>query len=762
MTRALVCLIPLILPAGEWTGPVFAAENDLARNGQRITVKTGTAPRTEFVDIRVGFAGHYKAGVWTPVEVMLRGGTQRQEGHVRLTVSDGDGVPSSVVSPPDQPCIVLPEQITVQHLFLRFGRVSSTLTAEFVVDGRVAARREFESAVDPGPAQFPLAVPALQPLVVSVGAAAEVASAIELHRTGPTREDAVAQVADFNRLPARWYGYEGVEAVILSTSRPDLFEKLSAAGDQLEALDRWVRLGGRLVLCAGSAGDRLLAPGAPLSRFAPGTFTEMVALRRLAAFEAYAGGSAPIPATKQERALRVPRLHGVQGVIEAREADLPLVVRTAHGFGQVLFVAADLDQPPLSEWKDRRLVLAKLLDLPATPLDDKEQDFSVLHFAYNDLSGQLRGALDQFRGVRLVSFGLVATAIVLYIALIGPGDFFFLKHVLRRMRLTWITFPATVLIVSLAAYAIAHWLKGSDLRMNQADVVDVDVASGQVRGTAWFNLFSPRIDAFDLALAPQPPFGIGSPAAPADSGSGTLLGWLGLPGRALGGMNPRAQGPPLWTDAYTFAPDLSVMLEVPIQAWSTKSFTARWQATAPKTLVAELVEVDGAPVGSIRNMLDVALTDCLLAYRAWAYRLGDLAPGEALRLAGDAPRSELRTVLTGRKYVQEEKTLRQRITPYDRASVDPEYILGVMLFHEAAGGTRYTDLSNAFQPFVDLSNLLKTDRAILVARIGRDGKPRRAAEVRRGGESIAGPDDQYVSIYRFVLPVENKGGRAGR
>ena len=735
MTRAPACMLVLACLL------VFALPAAAARAG---------AETAEFVGLRVGFDDHYKAGVWTPVEVALRGGAQRQEGRIRLTVPDGDGVPSSVICPPEEPCVVMPGRTTTRRLFVRFGRVRSTLTAEWIVEGRIAARREFDASEEPGPARFPPAMPASQPLIVSVGESGlGVEDAARLRRAGPRQAGAVARLADAGPLPQRWFGYEGVAAVVLSTSRPETFQDLDPTGARLEALDRWVRLGGRLVLCVGRAGDEVLGPGAPLARFAPGALAEMVPLRRLGALEIYAGGTVPLPDPRPEEPLRVPRLEDVRGVVEAREADLPLVVRSARGFGQVLFLAADLDQPPLSQWPDRHLLLAKLLDLPASPPDETQHDFAVLHYAYDDVSGQLRSALDHFHGVRLVPFGLVAAAIVVYILLIGPGDYFLLKRVLRRMELTWITFPATVLIVCLAAYAAAYWLKGDTLRMNQADVVDVDVATGHVRGTAWFNLFSPRIDSFDLALTPQPPFGVEGPE--------TVLAWQGLPGRALGGMSPHAQGPPLWTDAYRFTPDLNAMRETPIQAWSTKSFTARWQATAPKTLAAELAAVDGAAVGTVRNLLDVALTDCMLAYGTWAYPLGDLAPGQAVALTADAPRSELRTSLTGRRYVQDERAVRQVTAPYDRGSVDLEYILGTMLFYEAAGGSRYTGLANAYQPFVDMSYLLKTDRAILVARVEREGEPHRASAVVRGGEPIAGSDDRIVSLYRFVLPIEGPG-----
>ena len=61
------------------------------------------------------------------------------------------------------------------------------------------------------------------------------------------------------QLPTDCCGYEGVDAVILSTSRPEIYRRLSADDAQVQALDQWVRMGGRLVLCAGSAAEEILA-----------------------------------------------------------------------------------------------------------------------------------------------------------------------------------------------------------------------------------------------------------------------------------------------------------------------------------------------------------------------------------------------------------------------------------------------------------------------------------------------------------------------
>ena len=56
-----------------------------------------------------------------------------------------------------------------------------------------------------------------------------------------------------------------------------------------------------------------------------------------------------------------------------------------------------------------------------------------------------------------------------------------LKKLLRRMELTWVTFPATVILFCVGAYWLAHQTKGNDVCVNQATVIDVDVATGTRR-----------------------------------------------------------------------------------------------------------------------------------------------------------------------------------------------------------------------------------------------------------------------------------------
>ncbi|MEN6459609.1 MAG: hypothetical protein ABFC63_11850 [Thermoguttaceae bacterium] len=703
--------------------------------------------------VRVGIANCYKAGVWTQVDVTMQPGSKPLAGELSLIVPDSDGVPGRVA----QPCDLMPGRPTTVRLITRFGHVSSPLAVEFRADQKVLARETFHTAAHAGDTHFLGAIQNRE-LVVVVGD-----STVAVEETGKLRGErrdawpAGAQVAELDQLPTEACAYEGVRAVVLLTSRPEIYRKLTADSPCLRALDQWVQSGGRLVLCAGSRAEDILAAGHPLTQFAPGRLDKMISLRQAVALETYCESRTPFTTTGRRETMRVPRLTSIRGNVDAHEADLPLVVRTARGFGQIIFLAGDPDRPPLSVWRDRPALLARLLDMPIAAAVETRENAAVMHQGYDDLAGQLRSALDHFADVRLVPFWFVASLIVVYLLLIGPGDYFFLRKVVCRMEWTWLTFPAIIVVVSVVACVLAFQLKGNQIRVHQANLIDIDAVSGQLRGTTWFNLFSPRMEPFNLSVKPRQLDG------KPDTNARVQIGWLGLPGAAIGGMSSQATGPLPWTEEFRYGPHRETLVGVPIPVWSTKSLTARWQSSAAACPVAELAEADQLLTGSITNTLPFQLEGCMLAYGRSVYEIGALAPGEAARLGVMSKRSELRTWLTGWRTVFNDTTksntierYHQEATPYDQLSVDVPYILQAMMFYEAAGGSRYFDLSNDYQQFTDLTNLLKADRAILIARApANQATTQSGATLLRDGRPLAdGSQAQHETVYRFIFPVK--------
>ena len=120
--------------------------------------------------------------------------------------------------------------------------------------------------------------------------------------------------------------------------------------------------------------------------------------------------------------------------------------------------------------------------------------------------------------------------------------------------------------------------------------------------------------------------------------------------------------------------------------------------------------------GEIVNFSGETFDDCMLVYKQWAYRIGELPPHSRVKIRDREGQVPLRTVLTGRERYKEKKQTKYRMISYNRLSTDPWYILRSISFFEILGGQPYTGLANQQTERFDLSGRLGADRAVLIAR----------------------------------------------
>ena len=725
-----VLRIAALLPLLAGTPRPLRAEADAAGGKPRITA------------VRVGFDGYYKVGYWTAVEVDVRGGPAGQTGVVRLLLPDGDGVLTTVTTPPAQGVRATQRRSTAR-LCAKFGRATDDLAVEFLVDGEVRARRVYPPAGQADDDHIRYGLPSTDRLIVTVGPAAGIPAALAAADSRAASRTHVVSLAAAAQLPTRWIGYEGVDWLVLVGSDAEAFRSLTAESARGAALAQWLEQGGRLALFVGSEAAELLTAPSVLATLAPGRFDQMMPLPQTAALENYCRSEHPIDAAAR---LAVPRLRNVTGNIELYEGnqpgDLPLVIRAPYGFGQVVLAAVDPDRPPLSAWQGRPELLRKVLrrDRQSGQENEVEPVGQVATVGYTDLSGQLREALDDFDQVKPISFSVVATLVLVYILVIGPLDYWIVKRWFRRMELTWVTFPAWVVLFSVAAYYLAYWMKGDRLRVNQVEVVDVDTDRQLVRGSTWSHLFSPRPDAYNLSFQPA------LPKKMVVSRQQVVLSWMGLPGTALGGMSGGGPATSLFPRPYAFSPRLDQLRQVPVQVWSTKSFTARWTGRVAGVLPSELRETDdGLLAGTVQNQLGIDLAKSHLLYDRWVYALPPLKDGQVQTIGQALQPRFLKSWLSNEPYLGGALAVHAGDIPR---------IVTRMLFYEAAGGEQTTQLVNRYCSYCDLSDLLRTGRAVLLAWL-----PDCRSHLLRDGEPLAGPNDRHWSVYRFVIPVRREHHR---
>jgi len=730
-------------------------------------------------DVKVGFDGSYKLGLWTPVRVTLRGGRQSVAGKVRLTVLDGDETPCAVDSPLVQ---VFAGQTVPVTVYQRFGRQGIHLKAEFLDPlGRLLSEEEFRATSDAARIEIEPG----QQFILTLGSSLKLNAIIDRHRWPGNAKPVVVNVTRAADLPARWCGYEAVATLILTWTQAELLAELSDA--QRAALLEWIRQGGRaIVSIGGTAATDLLQPGQPLADLLPGKLEKFLELPSSRGFESFANDPSPL-FPQADTKLNVPQLSQVRGTVLASEgADLPLIVRAPLGFGEVTFIAGDLNDRLFSEWRGRTKFFEKLLGWDTIGLDDKPgvvepQGNYYDDIPISDLSSQLRGSLENFPGVQLVPFWIVASLIVVYILLIGPGDYFFVRA-MKRMEWTWITFPVLVIVVSVGSYYLAIWLKGDQVRINQGTVIDVDVAANEIRGTTWFNLFSPLTSTYTLSLETRLPKANlpkanGSTASEKTSEAQQflpgaepriLLSWFGLPESTFAGAYQKPQGPGLSPTGTAYEVDVEkgVVVDAPIQVWSTKCFTARWSQADVKPLSATvLCEKDDVRRATFTNHLAVPLSNVRLVYGRWSYPVADLPPGKEILLQpSSADRVDFSSELEQLRQIfdqQKGQFVLQR-QPYLRESTDVPHILQVMMFHELIRGREHTGLWHRFQGFLDASRLLGPGQAMLLARadlagavVHNHGQPLQS--LKQVAVQLNGPYQAAVEVLTRVPEVKHVG-----
>lgn len=720
-------------------------------------------PPVELETLRVGFDSPgrpnlFKIGTWTPVAVQLRGGDSGFSGFMEVIVPDDDETPTGFRQPVEVPARGSQRIVT----YARAGTRDPDFTIR-LLDQR--GRRVVPDINGRNTAQVNPVGPE-ETLILTFGKPQGVDQIPNLpafqvsqygRGMGGSSEIAVASIdAVSGHLPGRWYGYDAATAVVFDTNDQRIMEEFSQMRGP--ALEEWVKRGGHLVVAVGSnwqsVKDSFLGPMLPCVPTGQEQVSSLDALNSFAG----AGATNPIMPAGSSKKVTVTKLEQVAdrgGHVLSATGDLPLVVRGSYGFGRVTVIAIDADQRPFADWADRPLFWVKAIDLRRRSTENASSNptmgggVAFYGQSNRDLSANLRTALEQFPGVKLVPFGWVAFFIFLYILLIGPGDYFFLKKVLKRMELTWITFPVIVVTVSLLAYYAAYVVKGSDLRVNQIDIVDVDQANGITRGSTWLNIFSPQNRDYDIKVVPLPlDQNISESAEPVRPvGTDVMVSWFGVQEAGFGGMGQSGRLG-FSSGGYEYQPTGSAeSLEgVRIPIWSTKCLTARWFGRSQPVADSDLRGAGPDAVeGTVTNQLDVPLSDALLAYSGQVYDLGTIAPHATVRVDQSKSPRHLSGLLRDRMGGI------QANQPWNNNSgvqIQRPALMLALMFSDMQAGDANTTLTNNPLHYVDLSGQLALKRPILVARTDRQG-----SRLILGNSSKAAKVDQTTMV-RVLLSLK--------
>ena len=607
----------------------------------------------------------------------------------------------------------------------------------------------------------------IQPLTLVLGGGTEIQNSLKTKVASFSGEVAPVSIRmSADQFPVDALGLNAVQAIVIAVGNDSAVVDLNEL--QQQAISKWLHSGGRLVISAKvDAVERLLAKDSWVGKFVPGTIEGVRQLTNSSRLESFVNsreqligvGGSPIDH------LQVTAVDGVVLVADSKKQ--PLVVKKAVGFGEVVFSTIDLNHPQLTGWKSySSLVQTLVAGAKSTQVENRQSIASVggasAEIGFSDLVGQMFAPLEQFSKVQFIPFTAIAILIALYILCIGPLDYYLLRRLFGRMELTWITFPLFSILFCGIAWGISTWSRPAQLQTNQLEIIDVDAVSGRCRGSVWANLYSPSGHNLDVEFAPH---------ALGFKQDESVLSWHALPGGKMGGMNVRSSSNVSVQEyrqsfgrssADGSRSAVHVDLEdFPVQVSSSRALFGSWGGSFPggsKGIRSNLVfqQKSQSIAGTLKNPFDFELTNCRVYHGNWAYLLdAPLGPGEPLNLRAESSERPLRAMLN-RLEVEEEKddnnrNHRSQSKRWEVSGVNISRIAEMMMFYDAAGGKGYTGLTHGYQSFIDFSEPLHLNRAILVGEIVQRGAD---LKITSDGKPIDNELDQVTTMVRVLLPVK--------
>ncbi len=693
-------------------------------------------------DVVAGFGGVRRTGSWTPLVVSAPEQALPPGDTLHVWIEDPDG--QWVRSP--AAAVTSAAGRSLARFCVRFGTPS----------GRVLVEPPFRTSLTETDAEGVATpagtieqrcrtpVPSTERLLLVVGdlPAAAVAArllqreggrAIRVANLGPAPSAGAAAA-----LPVAARDFDAVDAIVICGS-----QVTGLPAETLVAIDGWLRRGGRLVLAAGATAQAIAAAKGVAATWLPGHVTGLASQRRFATIEAYAraGGldtrAAAVGA--QVPVFAAAPLDGIVDVAMDEGSSRPLVVRRAVGLGRVTWIGADLDADPFRDWPGLETLLVGLLD-GRRRIDTDAIATPTAGVA--DLAGQLRAALERFPGTAPVPFEVVAAIGLLYVASLYPLDWWLASRS-GRPWIAWVSLPVLATAFTALAWGTGDWWgRGAPAACRTAELIDIDAASGLVRGSSWAALRSPHNARLDVAVSAATDVA----AAPVDA----ALSWFADAGTTLGGVDAAVPHPALAAADYAYGAGLADLQAVPIAAGATRVFEAEWFATTSAAAVTSTLAQteEGTLRGAVAHHLPFPLQRCQLVHGGWLYDVGTLQPGQRFDADGRGPRSLSNAVRRAKA-----RREREAVDGWDPTSGDVERILEVAGFHAAAGGIGYTLIESGRLQRLDLSRLLVANRAVLV---GDAGAGHRASGwlVRPRDESgEPWPVETISGRYRIVIPL---------
>jgi len=509
---------------------------------------------------------------WVPLRITLANSGPAITAHVQVTydndssgeVSDGADVKVPSASQKDVFLYLLPQSSVIHAVVTLRPTNQTVLNKNFTLFCNLPADNSLVGLLSDDPASLSL----LKDLQVNEG----FAQFIPL------------QLAD---LPDRPEGWGSLDSLIVSN-----IDTQALTSEQQHAMELWLVNGGRLII---AGGPNWQATNSGLQKFLPLDTTSTEPVSDLLSLQSYfQTASAPTG----EALLNTGPLRSSAQAIVAQDG-IPVIIQRPFGFGEVIYLAADLAAPPLRNWPDSKKMFGSLLATrpPRPPWNSSRWDIPFSNGAASTLSN-----LNVPPALAVIGW------LGLYILVIGPVNFLILKR-LKRRTLAWLSIPMIAIIFSGIAYGLRTVYLGTRPVLNRVSVVQAWDGEGSAEVKSLIGLYSPSRARYTLLA----------------KGGFFLYPYSGSPEYSNSTAQLESGSTLQWAEG-------TQMADLPVEIGGLRIVAAQGDVAAlplSQNLVLEIQS--GIPIlqGKITNASTATFHNAVLVTPGGWRRLGELAPGSS-------------------------------------------------------------------------------------------------------------------------------------
>lgn len=535
------------------------------------------------------FQGYFKYGEWLPIWVELENSGPDLSGEVNVRVGGSGG--TMVFSVPVELPTISRKRLS---LFVLPNNYTRQLDVQFFAEGELKASQQI--SVQPQPN-----ISYIIGLISPQRGALALINGIQFPG-GMSRPVILADLA-LSEFPSRFEGLRSFDCIVINELDTSGFSP-----EQGQALENWVRQGGRLVI-GGGAGMQRTVSGLPesLLPFIPETSIEIEDIAGIASLIATSGQSLELPEIRVPGPFVLATGSLSHGRLLIAQADLPLIVESSLGSGYIDMVMLDLSISPFDAWSGTTQFWQQLLSPGAAFPNWMPSDIS----ARQQLANQMPYSLSNLPMLDLPSTRALVLLLSVYILMVGPVNYLFLRWK-KRLHLAWVTIPAITVIFSIGSFSLGYVMHGTDVFLNKIAVIELQ-SDGKALVSSYLGLFSPGQRAYKVEVDGN---GLISPLSPYynpwdTSGSGinsaqevTLL--QGNPGYISG---------------------------LSIEQWSMQAFMVEGMLLDFGNITSDVHLENDRLVGTVNNLTGYTIHDAAIIWMKRFTKLGDLVPGQSIEIS---------------------------------------------------------------------------------------------------------------------------------